>query len=103
MPEYKASYLEDIKKFIEFLPDDDQGKIKSSIITMESGDFVSVHIKTLRTPIKELIVKKYRLIFFTRHTIIYFIGAFIKKTAKTPKNEIINAEKRYKTIIRINT
>lgn len=47
---------------------------------------------------KELRVKKYRLIFFIHEEIVYFVRIFIKKTDKTPRNEIEMAEKYYKLI-----
>ena len=96
---YFALFFDDVRNFIETLPNDDQGKINATVVTMESGNFESIYIKTLKGPIKELIIKKYRLIFFINQNIIYFIGVFIKKSTKTPKKEIENAKKIYKTII----
>ena len=66
---------------------------------MESGDFESLEIKTLKTPIKELIIKRYRLLFFINKDLIYFVNAFMKKTQKTPKNEIIISEKLFRDIV----
>ena len=97
---YSALFLEDVKKFIATLKNSDQGKISATVATMESGDLDSVYIKTLKTPIKELIVRRYRLVFFIHNTTLYFIGGFIKKSAKTPRREIDNAGKIYKMIIR---
>jgi phage-related protein len=96
---YFTLFLDNVRNFIDTLPDDDQGKINATIIAIESGDFESIYIKTLKTPIKELIIKKYRFVFFIHQTTIYFIGVFIKKSTKTPKREIENAEKIYKIII----
>ena len=93
-------FLEDVKKFISTLPDVDQGKINAVVTALESGDFESVYVKTLKTPIKELIIKKYRFIFFIHKSTLYFVGAFIKKSAKTPKREIENAVRIYKMIIK---
>lgn len=97
---YFALFFDSVRDFIETLPNNDQGKINATVVAMESGDFESSYIKTLRTPIKELIIKKYRIVFFIHQNTIYFIGAFIKKSAKTPKKEIENAEKIYKIIIK---
>ena len=97
--QYTVLYLDNVKNFIQALPNEDQGKIKGAITAIESGDFKSLYIKTIKTPIKELIVKKYRFIFFFHQTIAYFLKAFIKKTAKTPRKEIEYAEKTYKMII----
>ena len=96
---YLALFLEDVRIFIDMLPNEDQGKINATTIAMESGDFESIYIKTLKTPIKELIIKKYRLIFFIHKNTIYFIRAFVKKSQKTPKKEMENAEKIYKIIM----
>ncbi len=63
------------------------------------GDFTSVHIKSLKGEIKELIIKRYRIIFFIDKNIVYCIAAFVKKSAKTPKRELENAERIYKKII----
>ena len=93
---YTVLFFESVKKFVEELPNEDQGKINGAVLAIESGDFWSLHIKTLKTPIKELIIKKYRLVFFIHKNTVYFIGAFVKKTAKTPKIEIENAEKIFK-------
>lgn len=97
---YSVLFLDSVKSFIQKLPKEDQGKISASITVMESGDFKSIYVKTLRTPIKELIVKKYRLVFFFHKNTVYFIGAFVKKTTKTPKMEIENAERVFEKIVR---
>ena len=97
---YNALFLKDVKDFVAALPNTDQGKINAAVTVMESGDFKSVYIKTLKTPIKELIIKKYRFIFFIHKSTIYFISVFIKKSAKTPKREIENGEKIYKMIVK---
>lgn len=97
---YFALFLDNVKNFIGTLSNENQGKINATVTAMEAGNFESIYIKTLKTPIKELVVKNYRLIFFIHRTTIYFIGAFIKKSAKTPRKEIENAEKMYKIIIK---
>lgn len=97
--QYTVLFLDNVRNFIQALPNEAQGKIKGAVTAMEFGNFKSLYIKTLKTPIKELIVRKYRFIFFTHKTLVYFIRAFIKKTAKTPKQEIEYAEKTYKMII----
>lgn len=99
--QYIVFFFGSVRNFIEALPDDDQGKINGVVTAIESGDFKSLYIKTLKSPIKELIIKKYRLIFFVHKNTFYFIGAFVKKTAKTPKIEIENAEKIFKKIMEI--
>lgn len=102
MNKFKILFISKVKDFIETLPDDDRGKINCATDAMELSNFDSLYIKTLKTPIKELIIKKYRLIFFINKNEIWFTGAFIKKTAKTPKKEIENSYKLYKEIISLN-
>lgn len=96
---YFVLFFDNVKNFVEGLPNEDQGKINGAVTAMESGDLKSLYIKTLRTPIKELIIKKYRFVFFVYKNVFYFVGAFVKKTAKTPKTEIENAERIFKSMI----
>ena len=91
--------LKGIEDFIFDLPFSDQDKISGAIEALRNKKFDSVFIKQLKGDIKELKVKKYRLIFFIHEDIVYFLRIFIKKTSKTPKNEIDIAEKNYKLII----
>ena len=101
MNKLKILFISIVRDFIETIPEEDRGKIKCATDIMELGNFDSLYIKTIRTPIKELIIKKYRFIFFINKNEIWFIGAFTKKTAKTPKNEVENAKRLYNEIIRI--
>ncbi len=93
-----ALFLDEVEKFIHALTSGEQGKIAAAIAIMRTGDFKSVYTKTLRGQIKELKVREYRLIFFIKHQIIYFVGVFTKKSAKTPKKQIENAQKIYNQI-----
>jgi len=95
---YEAKFLDKVKEFIQRLTPVDQAKVAANIDVMRLGRFSSVYIKTLKGAIKELIVKNYRFIFFIEKHIIYFVGAFIKKTQKAPRREIENAEKIHKII-----
>lgn len=99
MNRFKILFINEVRDFINTLSEEDRGKINCDTNAMEFGNFDSLYIKTLQTPIKELIIKKYRLIFFVYKNEIWFIGAFIKKTAKTPKSEIKKAKRLYKEII----
>jgi len=93
---YSTFTLRETEKFLKSLPPKDEAKIRASLHVMKSGDFKSPYIKTLRGPIKELIVSSYRFIFFISpdHT-IYFTSAFRKKSRKTPQQEIDKAEHIY--------
>jgi len=96
--EYKAQLLEKTRRFIRGLDENDRAKIAAAIRTMEFGDFQSVEIKSLRSPIKELIVKSYRIVFFVKDKTIYFVSGFRKKSKKTPRSEIQNAENIFKML-----
>ncbi len=79
MNKLKILFLSEVKSFIETLSDDDRGKISCATDAMGLGNFDSLYIKTLRTPIKELIIKKCRFIFFVNKNEIWFIGSFTCK------------------------
>ena len=85
---YQEVYFDFVTDFFSELPAKDRSKIEGTIQVMLSGDLHSPRIKTLRGPIKELIVKEYRVIFFIHEHIIHFVRAFRKKSAKTPQKEI---------------
>lgn len=95
----RAILLRGIEDFIFDLSPNDQNKIFGAIEILRNRKFDSVYIKQIRGNIKELRVRKYRLLFFIYKEIIYFGRIFIKKTNKTPKNEIDTTEKYYKLII----
>jgi len=95
----RAILLRGIEDFIFDLPLDDQDKIFGAIEALRDRKFDSVYIKQLKGSIKELRIRKYRLLFFIHEEVIYFERIFIKKTNKTPRNEIGMAEKYYKLIM----
>ncbi|MDO8590689.1 MAG: type II toxin-antitoxin system RelE/ParE family toxin [bacterium] len=98
MSRFHALILDEVEHYVGNCPENDQVKIKAAMVTMEKGDFQSVHTKLLQGPIKELIVKNHRLIFFIIPPRIYFVRGFRKKSQKTPKHEIESALKKYKFI-----
>ena len=93
---YQVTYHRSATDFLRELPLKDRSNIEGDVNVMTSGDLHSPKIKTLRGPIKELIVKEYRILFFIHEHIIYFVRAFRKKSMKTPQNEIEYAERIYK-------
>ncbi len=93
---YRATVLDSVNEFLRELSRVERGKIFSDIETMRTGDWSSLYVKTLKGPLRELIVKQYRIIFFINENVLYFIRAFQKKTAKTPPQEIERAEQIYK-------
>src|SRR2546430_2135367 len=93
---YHNKIFQSVLDFIKNLPQDDQGKIRIAFDALECNRLDSVYIKSVRTPIRELIIKKYRILFFIERERIYFLHIFIKKTTKTPKREIEKALQIYK-------
>jgi phage-related protein len=94
----KVIILETVELFREKLLEQDKAKLNGSITAIRYGNFNTIYIKTLKWNIKELRIKKIRLIFFIKDETVYFVDIFIKKTNKTPKQEIEKAEKIYKLI-----
>lgn len=92
---FEVQFFNEAIDFIEKLPEVDKAKILASIKIMET-DFDTVYSKLLRSPIRELVVKKYRLLFFIKKNVIYFVRGFIKRSQKTPIREIDKAEDVYK-------
>lgn len=95
---YQVIYLDSVTDFLKELSTALEAKILASASKMREGDFHSPRIKTIRGPIKELIVKQYRVLFFVHENSIYFVRAFRKKTAKTPRGKIEYAERVYKMV-----
>jgi len=96
---YHTTILNSVHEFLMELPKVERAKILSDIETMKKGDWSSLHVKTLKSPLRELIIKQYRIIFFISGNVLYFVRAFQKKTAKTPREEIEQAEQIYKLFI----
>ncbi len=76
MNKYKVLLLRSVQDFIATLNEEDRGKVKCMGDSMELGNFDSLYIKTLETPIKELIIKNYRFIFFINKNEIYKYNYF---------------------------
>ncbi len=93
---YRVTVLDSVNEFVKELTQAERAKIFSTIEKMRSGDWSSIYIKTLKGPIRELIVKQNRILFFINENMLHFIHAFRKKTAKTPPQEIERAEQIYK-------
>ena len=98
----KVIILEKVETFIvKKLSTLDEAKLDASITAIRYGNYESVVVKPIKGDIRELIIKKFRFLFFIEKDTIYFIGSFPKKTNKTPKLEIENALKIYKIITKI--
>jgi phage-related protein len=87
--------LESAQAYIDSLSESEQGAIRADINAMELGSFDSVYTKILKGKIRELIVGRHRISYFTIGSMLYFVRGFPKKSAKTPKKEIEYAEQVY--------
>jgi len=99
MQQYTTLFFDSVKKMLASMPETDRAKVAVAMSAMKEGNFQVVETKLLRTPIRELKVKKYRFVFFIRGQLIYFLHAFIKQSSKTPKREIDYAEILYKRVV----
>ncbi len=97
--EYTVIFLDPVNKMLSKIPEIERAKIIAAITVIGKGEFHLVYTKKLQPPIRELIVKKYRFIFFIHKQFLYFIHSFIKQSAKTPKKEINYAKKICQKII----
>jgi phage-related protein len=85
--------------FIDALSESEQSKIAKSVAALRTRDFGSIRIKVIQGPIKELIVRKSRILFCIENDTLYLLNAFDKKSAKTPRNETETAENIYRLLI----
>ncbi len=93
MNEYHSVIREDARDFLRSIDAKDRGKIYMQIESMETGDFSGLLVKTVQYPLRELKVKRYRMLFFIHRDKILMISGFIKKSQKTPRKEILKAQK----------
>ena len=89
-----------VAQFLRSLPDKEQLKIVSSIQSVLEGDFETVFIKTLRGPIKELIIRRTRILFCVENKTLYVLHAFVKKTMRTPKRDLDYVERLFSRLLR---
>ena len=95
---FRTILLQDIEIFISSLPFDDQDKISGAIEALSDKKFGSVYIRQLKGDIKELKVKKYRLIFFIHEEIVDEIIER-KNGTKFIKARILTTDNRYKKML----
>ena len=98
MEKIEVLRLTQVTEYLQAVGEKDRIKVRAAMLAISERRFESVRIKQLRAAIHELIVKQHRFIYFQKESTIYFIRAFRKKTMKTPKLEIDQAEKIYKDI-----
>lgn len=90
--------LDEVKSFLESLPDKDTAKVLASITIMQTGAVGTVVTRQISGSIRELKVKQHRVLYFQRGGTLYFVGGFTKKSQKTPQREIENAKNIQKLI-----
>ncbi|MGC9599612.1 MAG: type II toxin-antitoxin system RelE/ParE family toxin [Minisyncoccia bacterium] len=90
-------FLHDFYRALSDLPVHEKDKIYAHLTLLREGEVGALTIKTLRGGIQELIVHRYRLIFFKSGEAIYFVSLFKKQSQKTPLRIIRKAEAIYKT------
>lgn len=88
-----AVFLGSAEELFDALPDNEVVDITGAVEFLKVGDFESIETKTLKGPINELKVRQYRFLFCIENSVIYFLRGFMKKSRKTPRNEIKMAEK----------
>jgi phage-related protein len=90
--------LELVRKYLGDLSGYEQSKIDGAVLAIAQDKLEFVRTKQLKGPVRELIIGHHRLIFFQKAKALYFVSAFRKKSAKTPKGEIEYAERIHKGI-----
>ena len=94
--------LSPAEKYLKELAPAEQAMVVADLSEMRNGNYVAVHMKQLRGPVRELIVGHHRFTYFRLRNTLYFVRGFRKKTAKAPPSEIEYASSIYK-IIKNNT
>lgn len=87
-----------VADFLDKIPDDDSAKILAHLKSLEENRTEGLIIKQLKGKIKEIVVRQYRIVFFTIGTQGYIVDAFRKQSKKTPKRIIEQGERIYKSI-----
>lgn len=97
-PLYTSQIVSKARKHIDALPSALRVQILDEIEMLCVGNLQSLEVKPVRGKIKELIVKNYRILFFPKAPLMYFVHIFRKQTNKTPHQDIEYAEKLHKLI-----
>lgn len=91
--------FDDVSDFLSKIPEDGSAKILAHLKSLQENRTEGLTIKPLKGKIKEILVRQYRVIFFSIGTTGYVVDAFKKQSRKTPKRIIERAEKIYKDIV----
>lgn len=92
------SSFERVRDFFELLDEESQSRIDDAVAALRKENFDQIYIKEVRGPIKELRVGRYRVLFCIEYSTVYLFTAFMKKTAKTPQEEIETAQKLHRLL-----
>jgi phage-related protein len=95
---FRIFILERANKYLQKLPEIEKAKVLAHIAFMQQGSFENLHSKKLSGVVQELIVKQHRFLFFKKENRLYFVTAFKKQSAKTPKTEIEYAKEIFTLI-----
>ncbi len=95
MKPLRALFLLGAKEYLSSTTDSERGAIARDIEGLQAGDLTGIYTKQLRGPIRELKSGSHRIVYFKIKQDLYFVSGFRKKTTKTPKREIENAQKIY--------
>lgn len=113
MDEYRITFFEDpdtkrtpVQEYLQTLTEKEQTKISKYVdfLQQNKGVLGEPYTRHIRDKIRELRVdfgtNRHRIFFFTFiNKNIIFLHAFLKRTAKTPENEITKALNNYNKVI----
>lgn len=91
-----------VREAIKSFSTKDREKIFAAMIALSQRKFDTIYVKHLAGEIKELKVRRYRLLFFIHQNKVHFVRIFIKKTNKTPKRDLELAFQYYKLFVNPN-
>lgn len=98
--ELEVLFLSKADEYIQSLSTENKAKIKVHIDECACGNFEAIQTKQLRGAVREIIVGKYRVIYFIEKSLLFVCDVFAKSSQKTPKRRIDNATKIHKEIIK---
>lgn len=96
---YKVFIDKKVEKLLNSFSKNDRARIARVVKLFEERGFSlsEIYLKKLSKIIWELRPGRIRLLFGTIGNIAVLVNVFVKKTARTPKNEILKAENRLMT------
>lgn len=92
--------LPGVGRYLGELSQKDEIKISADIMALAKGLKANISTKQLRGEVRELIVKRHRIVYFTVNMTLYLTGAFLKGSKKTPSRFIDQAMIIYRDILK---